>query len=118
MKIISKKRKTQKKPKETKEIRQVSKKINTTINLWCSRKMSPASRTFLHRFLADTGAEVTPIPLSLVNKNNLLTTPDIPPYKVMGVNGAAVKTSEKAILYMTYGERTTKLKIRGWVTEE
>ena len=68
--------------------------------------------------MADTGDEVTLIPLSLVKKKNLVITPDIQPYKVMGVNGAAVKTSEKAILYMTYGERTTKLKIRGWVTEE
>ena len=76
VKIVSKKRKTQKKPKEKKEVRQVSKKINSTINLWCSRKMSPVSRTFQHWFVADTGAEVTLIPLSLVNRKNLLTTPD------------------------------------------
>ena len=62
---------------------QILKKINTTMNLWCSRKMSPASKTFQHKFLADTGAEVTLIPLSLVRKKKLLKTPDTPSYKVI-----------------------------------
>ena len=34
-----------------KEVLQVWTKINTSINLWCTRKMSPASRMFQHWFL-------------------------------------------------------------------
>ena len=97
IKITSKERKVKNKIKTSKkEALQVSTKIDTSINLWCTRKMSPTSRTFQHQFLTDTGAEVTLIPLSLVKKRNLVRTSEISPYKIMGVNGSEVKVSGKA----------------------